>query len=271
MLDPDIRAYYDRGGEAGRLDVGARGVLEFERTKELVLRHAPGLSDRSAAPLRVLDVGGGPGTYALWLAELGHEVLLIEPVPLHVEQAGTAHPAIRAEVGDARHLDVEEGSYDMVLLLGPLYHLQDGADRLRALREAHRALRAGGVLFAAAIGRFAALLDLLLRFDRFHEPGVAEVVRESVRTGVFRGGREGLFTEAYFHLPSELEAEVADAGLTDVQVYNLEGPGFLTLDTEERWADPERREALLEAARLVESEPEFRAAASHLLAVGRRP
>jgi hypothetical protein len=59
-------------------------------------------------------------------------------------------------------------------------------------------------LIAAAISRFAALLDLLVRLDRIHEPGVFDRVEEAVRTGVFRGHERGLFTTAFFHLPTQL-------------------------------------------------------------------
>jgi SAM-dependent methyltransferase len=265
-LDPAIRAYYERGEEADRLRGGfPSGPLELERTRELILRWLP------PGPLHVLDVGGAAGIHASWLAELGHEVRLLDPVPLHVEQAAAAHPRLVAELGDARALAAGDGSCDVVLLLGPLYHLLDPGDRQLALREAHRVLRPGGRLFAAGISRASALLDLLVRLDRLHEPGRLEVVAEAVRTGEFRGSQHGMFTDAYFHRPSELRREVAGAGFADAEVLNVEGPGFLVPDFERRWADPHRRRALLDAARLVESDPEMLGTAGHLLAVARRP
>ena len=262
-LDPDVRAFYERGAEADRLLGGApSGPLELERTKELILRHLP-----SGGSLLVLDVGGGPGVYSTWLMDAGHQVQLVDPVLLHVEQASAA--GIEAKVGDARALQQGDSTVDVVLLLGPLYHLQDAGDRDRALCEARRVLRPGGLLFAAAISRFAALLDMLVRLDNLND-AVMPIVAEAVRTGVFRGGQE-VFTNAYFHLPSQLRREVEAAGFAEAQIYNIEGPGFLVDNFEERWADPARREVLLDAARLVESEAEVLAAASHLLAVARRP
>ena len=261
-LDPDIRAFYERGAEADRLLGGfPSGPLELERTKELIGRHLPD------GNLQILDVGGGPAVHARWLIGRGHQVHLIDPVALHVEQATEA--GVAAELGDARRLPFPDSSADVVLLLGPLYHLLDAADRSRALAEAHRVLRPGGLLFAAAIARFAALLDMLVRLDAL-DGAVLPIVTEAVRTGVFRGGRE-VFTNAYFHLPGELAQEVAAAGFDDAEVFNVEGPGFLVHDFEERWADPSRREILLAAARLVESEAEMMAAASHLLSVARKP
>jgi SAM-dependent methyltransferase len=261
-LDPDIRDFYDRGAEAGRLLGGfPSGPLELARTQELILRHLP------AGQLRIHDVGGGPGVYATWLARLGHTVRLVDPIPLHVEQAVAA--GIDAELGDARALELEDASADVVLMLGPLYHLLDASDRELALSEAHRVLRPGGLLFAAAISRFAALLDMLVRLDTLDAEAMP-IVAEAVKSGAFRGGRK-LFTNAYLHLPSELAREVEAAGFEGAQVFSVEGPGFLVHDFEERWSDPARRDILLDAARLAESEPEMLGAASHLLAVARKP
>jgi SAM-dependent methyltransferase len=264
-IDPEIRAFYERGGEAGRL-LGSfpSGPLELARTQEILLRYL------APPPLEILDVGGGPGVYAAWLADRGDRVHLIDPIPLHVEQARAASANVTAELGDARQLVQADASVDVVLLLGPLYHLVERDDRLRALREARRVLRPGGLLFAAAISRFAALLDLLVRLDRLHEPEVFRVVETSVRTGVFHGGEGDLFTVAYLHLPQDLVDEVAEAGLEAVRVLNVEGPGVLGIhDFESRWKDPARQEAILKAARLVESEAAMLGASSHLLAVAR--
>src|SRR5205823_5178670 len=147
---PEIEAYYARGQEVNRL---FRGVsqLELVRTQELLTRWLP------APPAVVLDVGGGSGVYACWLAAQGYAVHLIDPAPLHVEQALQASaqqpgsPLAGARVGDARRLDCKEERADATLLLGPLYHLTERDDRLQALREAKRVLRPGGLLFAVGI------------------------------------------------------------------------------------------------------------------------
>ena len=99
-------AYYALGGEQGRLDQGYF-PLERARTQEIVLRHLP------PSPAVVLDVGGAAGAYALWLAARGYEVHLVDPVPLHVEQAMRAsapseHALASASVGDARALTRED-------------------------------------------------------------------------------------------------------------------------------------------------------------------
>src|SRR5690242_2523353 len=99
-LDPRIMEYYQRGLESNRLLGGfPSGPLEFERTKEIVSGYL------TAPPLRVIDVGGGPGVYASWLVDRGNDVYLVDPVSLHVDQARSLNARIHAEVGDARQLD----------------------------------------------------------------------------------------------------------------------------------------------------------------------
>lgn len=262
-MRPEILSFYEQGREADRLsDGGHAGPLEFVRTIELFERFLP------AGPARVLDVGGGPGRYAEWFCARGDEVLLLDPVPLHVEQA--RQRSLRAELGDARELQQPDESYDVVLLMGPLYHLPEPTHRRRSLEEAARVLRPGGLLLATGISRFAALLDLLVRLDRLHEPGVFDRVEEAVRTGVFRPQGAAMFTTAFFHLPTQLRDEVNGAGFERVEMFSIEGPGFLAPDFDQRWADADRRETMVRAARLIESHSELLGAASHLLAVGRR-
>jgi SAM-dependent methyltransferase len=173
-----IAAHYASGYEADRLHRGA-GQLDRERSPELLERFLP------PAPAVVLDVGGGPGGHACWLAARGYEVHLIDVTPLHVELARQASarqpqaPLAGAEVGDARVLARGPETADAVVLMGPLYHLTDRADRVQALREARRVLRPGGVLLAAAISRFASALDGLCR-GFLKDPEFAEIVQRDL-------------------------------------------------------------------------------------------
>jgi 2-polyprenyl-3-methyl-5-hydroxy-6-metoxy-1,4-benzoquinol methylase len=86
VIDPAIESHYGTGYERSRLFPGGNPSLEFVRSMELLDRLLPG------PPARLLDVGGGPGTYAAPLASRGYRVHLVDPVPLHVEQARQAAP-----------------------------------------------------------------------------------------------------------------------------------------------------------------------------------
>jgi SAM-dependent methyltransferase len=261
-IDPEIRAHYELGVERDRLEQG-HSRIEFARTKELLLRYLP------APPRRVLDVGGGPGAYAAWLADAGYDVQLVDAVPFHVEQARErAGGRFAASEGDARQLDERDESFDAVLLLGPLYHLTDRADRLLALREARRVLAGGGMLAAAAISRFASLLDGLLLGHLRDDVG-REIVERDLATGLHRSppDQPALFTTAYFHRPEELPAEVEEADIVVDGVFGVEGPGWLLGD---RLDDELVREDALTVARAIENEPSIIGASGHLLAIAHR-
>jgi ubiquinone/menaquinone biosynthesis C-methylase UbiE len=266
--DEEIAAYYDRGEEQGRLAGMAR--LELVRTQELLDRHLP------PPPAVVLDAGGGPGAYALWLAERGYEVHLLDPIELHVDQARAAAEArhIRlasAVVGDARELPHTDAAVDVVLMLGPLYHLQERDDRLRALREAHRVLVPGGLLAAAAISRFASTVDGLAQ-GFLADPRFEAIVERDLRDGRHLNPErhDGWFTTAYLHLPGDFEAEVREAGFDLIGVLAVEGPGEHVRDLDAWLDDPDKRETLLRAVRRVEAEPTMIGASPHLLALATR-
>jgi SAM-dependent methyltransferase len=264
-VNDEIAHYYGRGEELGRLEGPFR--LEFARTQELLRRYLP------EPPAVVLDVGGGPGVYAAWLAEQGYEVHVLDPIELHVRQAREASARIAsAEVGDARALPQPDASADAVLLLGPLYHLQERADRLQALEEARRVLRPGGLLAAAAITRFASTIDGLRR-ELLLDPSFEQGVERSLRDGTHvNPGREPeRFTTAYFHLGDELGEEVRAAGFDLSAVLAIEGVGEFLPDVGQWLDDPVRRGILMRAIERVEAEPSLLGASPHLLAVARRP
>ena len=265
-FDPTIADFYERAPEEARL---AQGPFQLEelRTRELIRRFA------LPAPATVVDVGGAAGAYALWLAQAGYSVHLLDPVPRLVAEAqrrsaAAQHPLASCRIGDARTLDIAPETADIVLLLGPLYHLTEAGDRARALREAARILKPDGRLFAAAISRWASALDGLAR-DLLQDPRFAKIVERDLRDGQHRNPTERLdyFTTAYFHRPEELAAEVEAAGLALEGVYGLEGPGWILPDVDARMADPRRRSVLLNVARALETEPSMLGSSAHLLAV----
>src|SRR5262249_17421662 len=200
----------------------------------------------------------------------------IDPVPRLVEEArrrseASPHRIRTCQVGDARQLPLGDGVADAVLLLGPLYLLTEAGDRPRSLPRVYRALRPGGVLFAAAISRCASALDGVAR-DLFADPAFAAIVRQDLEQGQHRNAtdRWDYFTTAYFHRPEELQAEVVSAGFHCQAVVGLEGPGWMLSDFDERWADARKREDLLRVARALERETSIVGLSAHLLAVSTR-
>jgi ubiquinone/menaquinone biosynthesis C-methylase UbiE len=260
--------HYQAGVESGRLAAGS-GNLEMERTREIIRRFLP------APPAAIADIGGGPGVYSGWLARLSYEVHLIDPVPLHIEQARERSraqpetPIASARVGDARQVEHDDARFSAVLLLGPLYHLTEHDDRIAALREAARITQPGGHIFAAAISRFASLLDGLER-GFIADPAFRAIMTEDLRSGQHRNPDNipHYFTTAYFHRPEELRAEFEAAGLRHLQTLAIEGPAAYIPRVLDQWDDPDWREQVLAALRRIEDEPELLGASPHLLAIG---
>ena len=263
-LPPEIAAYYERGKEHERLSSGV-GLLELLRTQQILRRTLP------PPPATVLDVGGGPGAHATWLARDGYDVLLVDPVPSHVEQArqisqDQSGHRFRTELGEARRLPVDDESQDVVLLLGPLYHLTARSERVAALLEARRVLRHAGVLVIAGISRFG---DWLygLQFELLGDPDFYRLAAESVRTGQHRSSGERWFTTAYFHLPDELRDELEEAGFERVELVAVEGVGPFLPDLQARLDDRARRDQLLGDLEAIEHEASLLGASAHLLAI----
>jgi ubiquinone/menaquinone biosynthesis C-methylase UbiE len=249
-----VLAYYQQYPEEDRLGIGPFR-LEFERTKEILARLL-------TAPRRIVDVGGAAGAYSSWLAGRGHEVHLVDVVPRLVEEArrrdaSSPHPIASFTAADARALPQADASADAVLVMGPLYHLTEAADRHRALREAHRVLVPAGDVVVAAISRYASALDGLATKASL-DPEFARIRDRDLADGQHRNetGHPHYFTTAYFHRPEDLRAELEAAGFEQVRVLGVEGPGWLLV---------------LAVARALEAEPSIVGASAHLLGIGRKP
>ena len=254
-LERTMISHYESIEEEERLGSGS-GALELVRSQELI--------DRAllSPPAVILDVGGGPGVYSCWLAQRGYEVHLVDPVQKHLDQAKRAskrqpdHPIASITKGDARSLDQADASADVVLLMGPLYHLTSRTDRLKSLLEAARVLRPDGVVICVGCTRFAPLLNGLVR-GFIDDPYFVETLQRDLTDGQHRNPMNvaEYWTTAFLHHPVELEAEIREAGFSVQELAAVQGPGWLAVDFETRWADPGKRAQILQLVRAVEHEP----------------
>lgn len=255
-----MRAYYELGKERDRL-IAPKGALESERTKEILQRRVP------PAPAVVADIGGGPGHYALWLADLGYTVHHRDLMDVHVDQLqALGNPSIHTAVGDARHLDLPDSSVDAVLLLGPLYHLPERQDRLRTLKEAQRIVRSGGPIFISVISRWAPRLDGVLQERLYeHNPDVLSLLPAVERTGDLPPLEADGFL-GYTHRPEDIADEVAEAGLSLEDLVGVEGLPLAGTDMVSRVGDATAWNVLLDSARAIERVPELLGVSPHLIA-----
>jgi SAM-dependent methyltransferase len=263
----DVIEHYEADTEEDRIADGFR-QLELLRTQEILTRYLP------AAPARIIDIGGATGVHARWLTEAGYRVHIVDATPRHIAKAKAdlARQRVTAEVGDARQLPAETASYDVALLLGPLYHLPKRADRLTALEEARRVVKPGGLVAVAAISRFASLFDGLAREFLF-DPEFKDVVTRDLADGHHENpkNRPHWFTTAYFHMAADLRKEAEESGLFVDGVFGVEGLAGWLAHLAPRWETEEDRQTILEAARAVENEPSLMGLSAHLLLVAYVP
>jgi ubiquinone/menaquinone biosynthesis C-methylase UbiE len=167
-----VREYYAQFGEREwlRLCNAEDGAIEFAVTRHALSTHLPKFG-------RILDIGGGPGRYTIWLAERDYRVVLADLSPHlldiareKIAEAGVAANVESIGVADARDLNQwPDGAFDAVLSLGPFYHLPELQDRRAATAEMVRVLRPGGLAFVAMMPRYSFLRrTIAVRDERRH-------------------------------------------------------------------------------------------------------
>ncbi len=267
----EVLEFYNNGAEINRLENGL-GIIEFYRLKEIISKY---LKDH----LTIYDIGGGIGMYSQWLAQLGHNVTLIEIAPNAVDYAkghmGKDYP-YNAEIGDARFISKPDSSADVVLLMGPLYHLQNEADRLKALSEAMRVLKKGGLLFVAGISKFSSATWAVSVYgngcDFIDDDIYMNMLKTELSTGKHHRPREYPFiiANAYFHTIDKLRDEVSKAGFSIKNSHAVEGCVWFTPKLNEKWNDENSRNRLIEIIHATEHEDTLMGISPHIMVVAEK-
>ncbi len=266
LIPQEVDQFYTDSSEQDRLKFGL-GPLEWERNGELIGRYLT-----SGNSLNIADVGGGPGIYSEWLAKQGHQVFLIEPVQKHIEQADKRNRKLKNPFriihGEARQLKLEDESCDLVILHGPLYHLQEKNDRLQALREAKRILRPEGHLLAFAINETASTLVALLQ-GILLEPQIRKMCLEELTSGKHHApkGMPGMLAGGFYHSHERLREELQSAEFSVEKILPVEGAVWLDKNYFETMGTPARKKEMLDFLRTTEGNESLLAMSPHLLAV----
>ncbi|HVV54345.1 MAG TPA: class I SAM-dependent methyltransferase [Mucilaginibacter sp.] len=267
LIATDIENFYSSTSEEGRLQLGL-GPLEFERNKELISRY---LTKKNI----VIDVGGGPGVYSEWLANLGHEVYLVEPVEKHIKQAkkrsAKAKKSFLVISGEAQKLELPDDFAHVVILHGPLYHLQEQSERIRAISEAKRVLKPGGIALGFAINHSASTVAALLN-GLIHTPEIFEMCKEELRYGTHTppGNMPGVLPSAYFHHPAELKREFEMAGFAWLDTLAVEGLIWMDKNYFESRFDPVKKARMAELMQLTENDQSLLSLSPHIMIAGKK-
>jgi SAM-dependent methyltransferase len=258
-----VQRYYDENGEKEWNRLG--GVsFEFAITTAFL--------DRLVKPGdRLLDLGGGPGRYAIHFARRGVHVTLVDlsegNVAIARREAAAAGVALTTHVGDARDLSkLRLETFDHVLLMGPLYHLLEESDRVAAVHTALEHLRPGGTLAVSFILLFAGFIYYMendpegILTDPLREPYVTRVTDNAAYAG-------DAFTKAYFIPPADILPFMGRFPLDPVTLFGQESilaphAGAIACASEAA-----RAEWLRVALRLAER-PDYLAYAEHAMYIG---
>ncbi|WP_350284380.1 class I SAM-dependent methyltransferase [uncultured Croceitalea sp.] len=263
-----IEEFYNRASEETRLN-GMMGQLEFDRVKTLIEKYL------SNEPITVLDIGGGTGKYAEWLSLKGHYVHLIEPISKHLKKANKRSKKLdnpfSVKRGNAQHLAYPNDFADVVVMHGPLYHLQESEERREAIKEAKRVLKEEGVLLAFAINYTASTIAGL-QGGHIHDPAFFKMCAEELSTGLHRPPKTlpWLLAEGYYHKPGELEQEFMDEGFEHLDTYAVEGITWLDKDYFSNMSNSSTRKTLNDLLILTERDKNLLALSPHMMIALRR-
>lgn len=263
-----IRAYYASFDEWGRLDT-PEGARELTHALEI-------LTDKLAPGARVLDLGGGPGRYAIELAKRGHRVVLADLSPELLEVA--RRRVAEADLPGVESFDVvnapdlgryADESFDAVIAFGPFYHLVADAERQRTAAEIRRVLVRHGQAFIAFIPRLSGLIALIDRAATKPAQVPDAVLRTAADTGAFSNPTTSGFQEGYYPLPSEIEQLFVASGFQFEDMLSLKS---IANDLAHQVArlEPTVRAEIERLARALCRRPEIIATCGHALLVARK-
>ncbi|MCL2663004.1 MAG: class I SAM-dependent methyltransferase [Oscillospiraceae bacterium] len=220
----------------------------------------------------VLDIGGGPGRYSVYLAEKGCDVTLFDLSSENINHASkyaTKHGlSIRAICGDAREVSkLISEQFDHVLLMGPLYHLLEELDRTRAVDSALQLLKTGGMLYAAFISMSGGLVFGLRDVpEQFADPYEERFLTPLVSGESFGGAA---FTQAFFINQHEV---IPFMNRFPLEKLHLFGQESVLAPNVHKFMEqpPEVKKAMLDLAEKLCEKEEYLSWSEHLMYVGRK-
>jgi S-adenosylmethionine-dependent methyltransferase len=269
-----VRNYYATfdENEWNRL-TGPEGTIEFAVTTHTLNKYLPHDG-------RILDIGGGPGRYSIWLAQRGYRIVLadISPNLLDIARAKIAEASVQSQIEEMVTCDAcdlsrfGDNSFDGVLCLGPFYHLIEPADRERAVSELVRVLKPNGIAFVAFMPIYTFLRrTLALKDERQHLAQPAFVSR-LLNEGVFLNDISGRFNAGYGVRPNAVAPFMEQHGLRTMEL--LADTGFVAAHAEQlaelRESDPMAYETVMEIIMNTAGDSSLLGASIHLLYVGRK-
>lgn len=173
----------------------------------------------SAPPQKILDLGAGTGRYAISLAREGFDVTAVELVKKNLDVMNSKHERIKIWPGNALDLHfLQDETFDITIMFGPLYHLQTKEEKLKALSEARRVTKKGGIIFAAYImNEYSVLMYAFLKHK------IKDCVKNQTLTKDFHALTTEKDLYSYLRLEDINELQKL-SGLTRLEMFAQDGP-----------------------------------------------
>ncbi|MBO4732533.1 MAG: methyltransferase domain-containing protein [Spirochaetaceae bacterium] len=274
-----IRNYYKNFDEKNRLKNDASGRLEFLMTMSVLEKHLPsaGGTNNGAGAVTVLDIGGGAGAYAFPLAERGYKVTLADLSEELISQAKAQKAAenarniVSCDIANATNLSIyKDNQFDVVLLLGPLYHLLEESERKLCVSEIRRVLKPHGKIFASFIPYLSGSIGIVERYWFHPEQVGIDNLTEVFKSGKFNNLINQGFQEGYYPKSAEIERLFADNGFEKDLLRSVRGFGYQKEEQLFKIADAQIFDKIIE---LIDSTAEDKAiveTCGHAIYVGHK-
>jgi SAM-dependent methyltransferase len=259
----DIQAYYDVSVERehARLE-------RHQQERDITWRYLDKYFPKRG---QILEIGAATGAYTIPLAKRGYNVTAVDLAPKNIAKlkrrvtGSKLEKRVKCFVADGRELAGVPGEdYDVVLLMGPLYHLVLKEDREKAVQEAYKRLRRGGVIFSALVSRYGiwGMLMAKLPFLIDRQEDLRSVFEKGRDAKVPAGGFRG-----YFATAEEVKPLHEKAGFKTLVLAGVE-PANTVADEAYSALEGERRKLWLDLLFSISAEPSIVGASDHLLYIG---
>lgn len=262
--------YYNQFDEWGRLE---REPIEFQVNWHYIKKNIPKTGN-------ILDNGAGPGKYSMELAKDGYTVTLTDLTPKLVEIAKNKANELDLEgqfdgfyAADARELNmIKDELFDSSLMLGPMYHLQEENDRIKAVQELNRVTKKNGLVFVAFMPRIRHIFSSLLSPENWKPNDNIDTIIEFSQSGCFNHADEERFTGAYYYNIEDIKPFMEAQGFESIELIGSNIGAILNNDSWNYWRDKGELEVkkIIDLIKERATDPYILGISSHLLYIGKK-
>lgn len=212
----ELEEYYNKFNEEKRLN-SRHGQVEYRISMKYIHEYLP--KDKNAEEIKILDIGAGTGRYSVALANEGYDVTAVELVKYNLGILKSKGSSVKAMQGNALNLSkLSDNQFDVTLLFGPMYHLFSFEEKKKALEEAKRVTKDGGVILVAYCMNEYGVLTYA-----FKERHILECMEEKRLTEDFHTISEKKNLYDYMRI-EDIDKLVEAVNLTRMKILSPDGP-----------------------------------------------